>query len=128
MHLILLIRLFATFDYYGLISRDLFLNSLKTFNIVTLTLWPINSGVLTSLLFPQVSSSLTANFQSSSTFNNPFVTVPKAPITVGNIVTFMFHSFFNSLTRSRYLFLFSHSFSFIMWSVDNFAVFLFFIC
>ena len=27
-------------------------------NIVTLTLWPINSGVLTSLLFPHLSSSL----------------------------------------------------------------------
>ena len=28
----------------------------------------------------------------------------------------MFHSFFNSLARSRYLSLFSHSFSFILWS------------
>ena len=54
--------------------------------------------------------------KSSSPFNNPLVTVPKAPITVGIIVTFMFHSFFNSLTRSRYLSLFSHSFSFILWS------------
>ena len=47
-------------------------------------------------------------------FNNPLVTVPKAPITIGIIVTFMFHSVFNSLERSRSLF-FSHSFSFIMW-------------
>ena len=31
----------------------------------------------------------------SSPFNNPLVTVPKAPITIGIIVTFMFHSFFN---------------------------------
>ena len=31
--------------------------------------------------------------KSSSPFNNPFVTVPKAPITIGIIVTFMFHSF-----------------------------------
>ena len=30
----------------------------------------------------------------SSPFNNPFVTVPRAPITIGTIVTFMFHSFF----------------------------------
>ena len=36
----------------------------------------------------------------SSPFNNPLVTVPKAPITVGIIVTFRFHSFFNSLARS----------------------------
>ena len=53
--------------------------------------------------------------KSSSSFNNPLVTVPNAPITIGIIVTCMFHSFFNSLTRSKYLF-FSHSFSFILWS------------
>ena len=52
--------------------------------------------------------------KSSSSFDNPFVTVPKAPITIGIIVTFMFYSFFNSLARSRYLPFFSHSFSFIL--------------
>ena len=41
--------------------------------------------------------------KSSRPFNNPLVTVPKAPITTGTIVTFMFHSSFNSLARSRYL-------------------------
>ena len=40
---------------------------------------------------------------SSSPFNNPLVTVPNAPITIGIIVTFIFHSFFNFLARSRYL-------------------------
>ena len=54
--------------------------------------------------------------KSSRPFNNPLVTVTKAPITIGIIITFMFHSFFNSLSRSRYLSLFSHSFSFILWS------------
>ena len=55
--------------------------------------------------------------KSSSPFCNPLVTVPKAPITISIIVTWMFHSFFfNSLSRSRYLSLFSHSFSFILWS------------
>ena len=49
-------------------------------------------------------------------FNNPLVTVPNAPITIGTIVTFMFHSFFNSLARSRYLSFFSLSFRFILWS------------
>ena len=49
-------------------------------------------------------------------FNNPFVTVQKAPTTIGIIITFMFHSFFNSLARSRYLYFFSHSYSFILWS------------
>ena len=57
--------------------------------------------------------------KSSSPFNNPLVTVTKAPITIGIIVTFMFHSFFNSLARSRYLSLFSHSFSFILWSAGT---------
>ena len=57
--------------------------------------------------------------KSSSPFNNPLVTVPKAPITTSIIVTFMFHSFFNSLARSRYLFFFSRSFSFILWTAGT---------
>ena len=40
--------------------------------------------------------------KSSRPFNNPFVIVPKAPTTIGTIVTFMFHSFFNPLARWRY--------------------------
>ena len=40
--------------------------------------------------------------KSSRLFNNPLVIVPKAPITTGTIVTFIFHSFFNSLARSWY--------------------------
>ena len=57
--------------------------------------------------------------KSSRPFNNPLVTVPNAPITIGTIVTFMFHSFFNSLARSRYLSFFSLSFSFILWSAGT---------
>ena len=56
--------------------------------------------------------------KSSSPFSNPLVIVPKALITIGIIVTFMFRSFFNSLARSRYLSFFSHSFSFILWSAS----------
>ena len=56
---------------------------------------------------------------SSSSFSNPLVTVPKAPITIGMIVTCMFHGFFNSLARSRYLSFVSHSFSFILWSAGT---------
>ena len=51
------------------------------------------------------------NSKSSSPFSNHLVAVPNAPITIGIIVTCMFHSFFNSLARSRYLSFFSHSFS-----------------
>ena len=56
--------------------------------------------------------------KSSNPFNDPLITVPKVPITIGNIVTFMFHScfFFNFLARPRYLFFLSHSLSFIRWS------------
>ena len=57
--------------------------------------------------------------KSSSPFNNPLVTVPKAPITIALIVTFMFHIFFNSLAKSRYLFFFSLSFSFILWTAGK---------
>ena len=53
--------------------------------------------------------------KSSSPFDNPLVTVPKVSITIGIIVTCMFHSFFNSIARSRYLSFFSNSFSFILW-------------
>ena len=57
--------------------------------------------------------------KSSRPFNNPLVIVPNAPITIGTIVTFMFHSFFNSLERSRYLSFFSLSFRFILWSTGT---------
>ena len=46
-------------------------------------------------------------FKFSSPFNKLLVTVPKASIRIGMIFIFMFHSFFNSLTRSRYLYFFS---------------------
>ena len=35
--------------------------------------------------------------KSSRTFNNPLLAVPKAPIIIGIIVTFIFHSFFFSI-------------------------------
>ena len=50
-------------------------------------------------------------FNSPSPFNNPLVTVPKAPITIGIIVIFMSHSFFNSLARPWYLSFLSFSFN-----------------
>ena len=54
--------------------------------------------------------------KSSRPFNNPLVAVPNAPIPTGTIVTFIFHTFFNSLGRSRCLSFFSLCFRFIMWS------------
>ena len=64
-------------------------------------------------------STLPPTFKSSRPFSNPLVTLPNAPITIGIIVTCMFHSFFSSLARSRYLSFFSHCFSFILWSTGT---------
>ena len=71
-------------------------------------------AILNNAVIWMVSTHLPTS-KSSSPFSNPLVTVPNAPITIGIIVTCMFHSFFNSLARSRYLSFFSHSFSFILW-------------
>ena len=57
--------------------------------------------------------------KSSRLFNNPLVIVPNAPITIGTIVTFMFHSFFQFLAKSRYLSFFWLSFRFILWSAGT---------
>ena len=57
--------------------------------------------------------------KSFSPFSNPLVTFPNAPITIGITVTCMFHSFFQFLARSRYLYFFSHSFSFFPWSAGT---------
>ena len=77
-----------------------------------------NLAVLNNAVVWMVSTrSPTSN--SSSPFSNPLVTVPNAPITIGIIATCMFHSFFNSLARSKYLSFFSHFFSFILWSAGT---------
>ena len=54
--------------------------------------------------------------KSSSPCTNPLVAVPRASIKTGITVTFMLHSFFNSLARSRYLSFFSLSVNFTLWS------------
>ena len=58
-------------------------------------------------------------YKSSSHCINPFVTVPRAPITTGITVTFMFHSFVNSLIRTRYLSFFSLSFNSTLWLAET---------
>ena len=57
--------------------------------------------------------------KSSSRCTNPLMTVPSALITIGITVTFMFHSFLSSLARSKYLSLFSLSFSFTLWTAGT---------
>ena len=69
--------------------------------------------------------------KSSSPFSTPLVTVQNAPITIGiQHITRMFHSFFNSLARSRYLSFFFIFFQFYSVvnrdnKVDNFTSSLF---
>ena len=50
--------------------------------------------------------------KSSSSSINCLMAIPRAPITIGITVNFMFLSFFNSLARSWYLSFFSFSFNF----------------
>ena len=66
-------------------------------------------------------SSLPLISKSSSPFINPLVVVPRAQITTGINITFMFHSFFNPLARSRYSSFFSLSFSFIQLSIRTWS-------
>ena len=54
--------------------------------------------------------------KTSGPCTKPLVTVPRAPVTIGITVTFMFHSFFNFLARPKYLAFFSLSFTFALWS------------
>ena len=69
-------------------------------------------------------------------FNNPLVSVPKAPITIGIIVTFMFHSIFQFSSKVEVLILLFTFFQFYPLvsrdtKVDNFAdffLFFFFFC
>ena len=56
--------------------------------------------------------------KSFSPFNNSFVSVPKAPITIGIIVTFMFHSFFQFSSKVEVLilhFTFFQFYSVVSW-------------
>ena len=70
--------------------------------------------------------------KSSSLFNNPLVTVRKASITIGIIVTFMFLSFFQFPSKVQVfilLFTFFQFYSVVSWDskIHNFASSLFFI-
>ena len=57
--------------------------------------------------------------KSSSPCINPLLTVLMASITTDITITFMFHSFFNSKARSRYLSFILLSFNFTLWSAGT---------
>ena len=71
--------------------------------------------------------------KTSSSFDNPLVLVPKAPKTIGIIVTFMFHSFFQFPSKVEVLsllFTFFQFYSVVSWDSkdDKFANSFFFFC
>ena len=55
--------------------------------------------------------------KSSSPFNKPLVTIPKVPITIGIIITFLFSNFFQSPSKVKVLIVFSSHFQ--LYSVIN---------
>ena len=61
---------------------------------------------------------------SFNSFTKPLWIVPSTPIIICITVTFIFHSFFSSLARSKYLFHFSFSLIFTLYKVIWFPVFL----
>ena len=97
------------------VSRTL-LSILAVFN--NAVVWVVSTRPLTS--------------KSSRLFNNPLVTLPKAPVTIGIIVTFMFHSFFQFSSKVEVLislFTFFQFYSVNSWDskTNNFADFLCFV-
>ena len=71
--------------------------------------------------------------RSSRPFNNSLITVPKAPITTGIIVTFMFHRFFSILWQGRGTYPLFHTLSVLFYGQlgqqsRQFCKFTFFCC
>ena len=67
---------------------------------VSMTLLSILANLNNAVVW--MSSTRPVISKTSSPSINPLVTVPKAPIIIEIIVTFMFHSFVNSLARPRF--------------------------
>ena len=85
------------------VSRTLFVILANLNNAVV---WVVSTCLVISLVLV-----LFRDFSSPCVI--PLVTVPRAAITIGIIITFMFHSFFfKSIARSSYLSIVWHSFSF----------------
>ena len=97
--------LFYSFDSFSLESSSLqnFLSILADPNNAVVSL------VLTCSLI----------FKSSSSLTNRLRIVPSETTVIGITVTFMFHSFFSSLARFRYLSLLLSSFNFTIWSTGT---------
>ena len=128
---------FVAFDYYYYLLLRVFHISVSwwSFTGVWVTASLLKSPGLLSVFWPLsvvlMISTRSPTSKSSRPFNNPLVTVPKAPITIGIIVTFMFHSFFQFSCKVEVLislFTFCQFYSVVCRDskVNNFADFLFF--
>ena len=111
----LLCLLFTPLEFFTSVLADGFSSGSKSLQVsmTRLSILAVFSNAVVWIVSTRPPTS-----KSSRPFNNPLVTVSKAPITIGTIVTFMFHRFFNSLSRLRYL-SFSLSFRFIPWSAET---------
>ena len=87
--------------------------SLQAFRTLLSILVDLNSAVVWIIFTCALIS------KSSGPCINPLLTVPNALITYGITITFLFHSFYSSPARSRYLSLFLLSFSFNLWSAGT---------
>ena len=115
-----ILRVFHTYVSWLLFTGVWVTTSLLKFPGLFSVFWPISNSVVVLMVptHPLIS-------KSTSSCTNTLVTLPREQIII-MIVTFMFHSFFNSLAKSRYLSLFSHSFNFTLQSPQfcNFSYFL----
>ena len=84
--------------------------SLQVYRTLRKILTDLNNAVVSSHLL------ISKTFSSGM---SPLPTVSRAPITICSWVTFMFQGFFNCLQNSRYLYYFSISFSFNLWSAGT---------
>ena len=120
--LLLFLLLFYTFERFShqrlLMVFHWGLTNCKSSQIPELfsVFWPISSQYPSRVWIVSTRPLIS---KSSSSCINHLTTVPRAPITIGISITFMVHSFFNSLARFRYLsffFVFFQFYSVISWT------------
>ena len=117
MHCQLLLLSFFFWEFFTAALADGFSLSDSKSPQVSRTLLSILAGLNNAVVWIVATHPLIS--KSSSPCNNPLETILSTPITIGIIVTFMFHSFFSSLAGSKYLSLCLLSFSFTLWSAGT---------
>ena len=119
MLLLLLLLLFTPLEFFTSVLADGFYWSLSHSKSPQVSRSRLRILAILSNAVIWIVSTRPPTSKPSRPFNNLLVIVQKAPLTIGTIATFMFHSFFNSLVRSTYLSFISHSFRFILSSAGT---------